>query len=147
MKAPSTVIGQGEDVVSPPEGIRPEVELAAVIGSVTKGATEAAASKSIFGYTILNDVTAPGDSKSDAYEAYRRDKESGAIRKVTLRGPLFRSKNHDTFCPMGPWIVTSDEFDVKTPSRMKTTFNGKRDRKSTRLNSSHIQKSRMPSSA
>lgn len=125
MKAPSAVVGPGDTVVGQRTGVRPEVELAAVIGKRATGLSESAAGGAIFGYTILNDVTSPLDSKEDAYEAYRRDKTTGEIRRVTMRGPLFRSKNHDTFCPTGPWIVTADELDVSDLA-MSTEFEGER---------------------
>ncbi len=124
MKAPSTVIGPDHMILAPAFGIRPEVELAAIIGRSITRVTPEAAKAAIFGYTILNDVTAPRDSKDDAYEAYRRDKETGELRKATMRGPLFRSKNHDTFCPMGPWIVSTDELADTKNLRMTTKFNG-----------------------
>jgi len=124
MKAPSTVIGPGETVWAPASGVRPEVELAAVIGRRIAGASPAQAKKAIFGYTILNDVTAPGDSREDAYEAYRRDPGTGLVSKRTMRGPLFRSKNHDTFCPMGPWVVSADELSATSELRMSTWFRG-----------------------
>ncbi len=124
MKAPSSIIGPGEEVRAPPNGIRPEVELAAVVGSKISKASIKEAKQSIFGYTVLNDVTAPLDSREDAYEAFRRDKKTGEVRKTTLRGPLFRSKNHDTFCPLGPWIVTADENLGWSDLRMTTKFGG-----------------------
>jgi 2,4-diketo-3-deoxy-L-fuconate hydrolase len=124
MKAPSAVIGPGEKVRAPPTGIRPEVELAAVVGKRMSGASIKEAGESFFGYTVLNDVTAPSDSRDDAYEAYRRDRKTGEVGKATLRGPLFRSKNHDTFCPMGPWIVTADEDPGWSDLRMTTKFDG-----------------------
>ncbi len=124
MKAPSTVVGPGTAIRASPGGIRPEVELAAIVGKRISGATEAEAAASIFGYTILNDVTAPADSRADAYEAYRRDRSTGEIKKTTMRGPLFRSKNHDTFCPMGPWVLTPDEFDASQGHMMATFFDG-----------------------
>ncbi|HLQ07197.1 MAG TPA: fumarylacetoacetate hydrolase family protein [Nitrososphaerales archaeon] len=124
MKAPSSVIGPGEEVHAPPTGIRPEVELAAVVGRKMTKASIKEAGESIFGYTVLNDITSPSDSREDAYEAFRRDRKSGEIRKTTLRGPLFRSKNHDTFCPMGPWMVTADENPSWSDLRMTTRFNG-----------------------
>ena len=124
MKAPSTVVGPGDEVRAPGAGVRPEVELAAVVGKRISMATEEEAKAAIFGYTVLNDVTAPSDSRSDAYEAYRRDRGTGAIRKAILRGPLFRSKNHDTFCPMGPWISTPDESRDWGKVRMTTKFDG-----------------------
>jgi 2-keto-4-pentenoate hydratase/2-oxohepta-3-ene-1,7-dioic acid hydratase in catechol pathway len=124
MKAPSAVIGPGEKIRASPTGIRPEVELAAVVGKKMAGASIKEAKESIFGYTVLNDVTSPSDSRDDAYEAYRRDKKTGEVRKTTLRGPLFRSKNHDTFCPMGPWIVTADEDPGWSDLRMTAKFDG-----------------------
>jgi 2-keto-4-pentenoate hydratase/2-oxohepta-3-ene-1,7-dioic acid hydratase in catechol pathway len=124
MKAPSAVIGPGEKILAPPAGIRPEVELAAVVGKRIMKMGREEANECILGYTILNDVTAPLDSKEDAYEAYRRDRGTGKIVKATMRGPLFRSKNHDTFCPMGPWIVTADESHDWSKLRMTTKFDG-----------------------
>ncbi|MBI3840938.1 MAG: fumarylacetoacetate hydrolase family protein [Thaumarchaeota archaeon] len=124
MKAPSTVIGPGSKVSAPKSGIRPEVELAAIVGSAISHASVSEAKKAIMGFTILNDVTAPRDSKEDAYQAYRRDKNTGRIEKTTLRGPLFRSKNHDTFCPMGPWVVTAEEMADTAGRRMTTLFDG-----------------------
>jgi 2-keto-4-pentenoate hydratase/2-oxohepta-3-ene-1,7-dioic acid hydratase in catechol pathway len=124
MKAPSSVIGPGEEVHAPPAGIRPEVELAAVVGRKIRKASVKEARGSLFGFTVLNDVTCPSDSREDAYEAFRRDRKTGEIRKTTLRGPLFRSKNHDTFCPMGPWLVTADENLGWSDLRMTTKFGG-----------------------
>ena len=122
MKAPSTVVDPGEVIRAPATGIRPEVELAAVVGRKISKGTEAEAGSAIVGYTVLNDVTAPIDSREDAYEAYRRDSASGEIRKATQRGPLFRSKNHDTFCPMGPWVATTDEGGDWSDRKMTTKF-------------------------
>jgi 2-keto-4-pentenoate hydratase/2-oxohepta-3-ene-1,7-dioic acid hydratase in catechol pathway len=122
MKAPSTVVGPGVAIVEPRTGIRPEVELAAIVGKRLARGTRAQAEEAIFGYTILNDVTAPADSRADAYEAYRRDRTTGEIRRTTLRGPLFRSKNHDTFCPMGPWVCTPDESSQWSDLRMTSSF-------------------------
>ncbi|MDG6988152.1 MAG: fumarylacetoacetate hydrolase family protein [Nitrososphaerota archaeon] len=124
MKAPSTVVGPGATIAAPLGGVRPEVELAAVVGKRISRATEEEAASAIFGYTVLNDVTAPADSRADAYEAYRRDRGSGAIRKATMRGPLFRSKNHDGFCPMGPWVMTPDEIEDLRGLGMTTRFDG-----------------------
>ena len=122
MKAPSTVIGPGELIVAPRSGVRPEVELAAVIGRRVSKADRRDARDAIFGYTVLNDVTAPEDSKEDAYEAYRRDSETGKVRKKLMRGPLFRSKNHDTFSPTGPVVVTTSEVEDSSDLRMTTRF-------------------------
>jgi 2-keto-4-pentenoate hydratase/2-oxohepta-3-ene-1,7-dioic acid hydratase in catechol pathway len=122
MKAPSAVVGPGAEILGPKEGIRPEVELAAIVGKRMLGVSRDQADAALFGYTVLNDVTAPSDAREDAYEAYRRDKTTGEIKKAVLRGPLFRSKNHDTFCPMGPWIVTRDQEPDWSNLRMTTKF-------------------------
>ncbi len=124
MKAPSAVIGPGEVILAPESGIRPEVELAAIVGKRMSGVSPSQARKAIFGYTILNDITAPKDSKDDAYQAYRRDANTGELRRRIMRGPLFRSKNHDTFCPMGPWIVSSDELSDVSALDLTTRFDG-----------------------
>jgi 2-keto-4-pentenoate hydratase/2-oxohepta-3-ene-1,7-dioic acid hydratase in catechol pathway len=124
MKASSAVIGPGEKIVAPGAGIRPEIELAAIIGRRLTAGSKEDARHSIAGFTILNDVTSPQDSREDAYEAFRRDRATGEIRKTVMRGPLFRSKNHDTFCPMGPVIVTTDELDDPSDLRMTTRFDG-----------------------
>lgn len=125
MKAPSAVIGPNQTIEGRGSVIRPEIELAAIIGRRASHSSVQGAKRAIYGYTVLNDVTAPGDSREDVYEAYRRDPRSGELRKVTLRGPLFRSKNHDTFCPMGPWIVSSDEIGDTSGLKMTTKFRGK----------------------
>jgi 2,4-didehydro-3-deoxy-L-rhamnonate hydrolase len=125
MKAPSAVVGPGVEIRAPNSGIRPEVELAAIVGKRISNAGREKTRASIFGYTVLNDVTAPADSREDAYEAYRRDRSTGEIRRTTLRGPLFRSKNHDTFCPMGPWVCTLEENSEWSNLRMTTKFDGR----------------------
>lgn len=124
MKASSAVIGPGETILAPPSGVRPEVELGIIVGRKIQRADLKAAAGAIFGYTIFNDVTAPKDSKEDAYPAYRRDPATGELRKTALRGPLFRSKNHDTFAPMGPCIVTAEDMSDVGNLKMQTRFNG-----------------------
>ncbi len=124
MKAPSAVIGPEETILAPFSGVRPEVELGIIVGQRIQNADPETAENAIFGYTIFNDVTAPKDSKEDAYPAYRRDAETGELRKTVLRGPLFRSKNHDTFAPMGPCIVTREELPEVRDLKMQTRFNG-----------------------
>ncbi len=124
MKASSCIVGPEDVIYGPASGVRPEVELGIIIGRRASKIDAGAAEQAIFGYTIFNDVTAPRDSKEDAYPAYRRDQATGELRKIILRGPLFRSKNHDTFAPMGPCIVTSDELSDVSDLRMQTRFNG-----------------------
>jgi 2-keto-4-pentenoate hydratase/2-oxohepta-3-ene-1,7-dioic acid hydratase in catechol pathway len=91
-KFPNTVIGPGDPIVLPKESERPdyEAEFAFVIG---RGGRRIAAERwkdHVFGYTIVNDVSA-------------RDYQLATSQ--WLMGKTF-----DTFAPMGPWIATSDEI-------------------------------------
>jgi 2-keto-4-pentenoate hydratase/2-oxohepta-3-ene-1,7-dioic acid hydratase in catechol pathway len=71
-----------------------EGELAAVIGKPCKDVPAARAADNILGYTIGNDVSARDQQKAD--------------------GQWTRAKGHDTFCPVGPWIVTDvDPADLE----------------------------------
>lgn len=94
-KAPETVIAHGDDVMLPSaditEQIDYEAELAIVIGKGGKNITRQEALGHVWGYTIVNDVTA---------------------RDVQMRHQQWDlGKSFDTFCPMGPWLVTADAFD------------------------------------
>lgn len=93
-KASNIVIGPG-DVIEIPYGISEqidyEVELAVVIGTPGSRIPRTQALEHVFGYTIVNDVT--------ARDVQRNDKQ------------WFRGKSMATFCPMGPLIVTKDELD------------------------------------
>ena len=88
LKAPSAVIGPGEPIVIPKlsANVHFEGELAVVIGEECKRATLGDALEHVFGYTILNDVT--------ARDLQRKD------------GQWSRAKSFDTFCPLGPWVDT-----------------------------------------
>jgi 2-keto-4-pentenoate hydratase/2-oxohepta-3-ene-1,7-dioic acid hydratase in catechol pathway len=91
-KFPNTVIAPGQPIVLPKESTRPdyEAELAFVIG---RGGRRIPAEKwheHVFGYTIVNDVSA-------------RDYQLATTQ--WLMGKTF-----DTFAPMGPWIVSADEI-------------------------------------
>lgn len=94
-KAPETVIATGEDIRYPAglsDSIDYEAELAVIIGRGGRGISRAGALDHVFGYTIVNDVTA-------------RDLQS-------KHKQWFIGKSLDTFCPIGPWIATADEVDV-----------------------------------
>jgi len=96
-KPPESVIGTGENIVIPQKvskDIDYEVELTVIIGKGGKGITKADALKHVWAYTIINDVT--------ARDWQQRHKQ------------WFLGKSFDTFCPMGPWIVTRDELNVPT---------------------------------
>ena len=93
-KMPETVIGTGAPVRYPAgasEQLDYEAELAVIIGKGGRDIGKADALDHVFGYTIVNDVTA-------------RDLQS-------RHKQWFLGKSLDTFCPMGPWIATRDETD------------------------------------
>ena len=110
LKLPTIVVGPGEPVVAPRTGIRPEVEIGVVVARRLKNASRREVRDAVLGFTLFNDVTAPGEFPHDHYYAYRRDPADGRVKKVFVRGPHFRNKNRDAFAPMGPWIVTADEL-------------------------------------
>lgn len=93
-KVPESVIAPGAAIRIPAgisEAIDYEAELAVVIGRGGRGIPAAQAMEHVWGYTIINDVTA-------------RDWQQR--HKQWLLG-----KSFDTFCPMGPWLVTADELN------------------------------------
>jgi len=81
-----------------------EVELAVVIGQGGRDIAEERAMEHVFGYTIVNDVSARDLQK-------RHDQ-------------WFKGKALDTFCPMGPWIVTADEIADPHALRIELSVNG-----------------------
>jgi 2-keto-4-pentenoate hydratase/2-oxohepta-3-ene-1,7-dioic acid hydratase in catechol pathway len=91
-KFTNVVIGPGETIVLPRVSVKPdyEAELAFVIGRGGRYIPAAQAMEHVFGYTIVNDVSA-------------RDFQNATSQ--WLMGKTF-----DTFAPMGPWIVTKDEI-------------------------------------
>jgi len=98
IKPPTCVIGPDEEIIYPKisQQVDYEAELAVVIGTTIKDATEVEATKAIFGYTCANDVTARDLQKID--------------------GQWTRGKSFDTFCPIGPWVVTDvdpSQLDVQ----------------------------------
>jgi 2-keto-4-pentenoate hydratase/2-oxohepta-3-ene-1,7-dioic acid hydratase in catechol pathway len=106
-KVPECVVGPRDDVHLPGAGISAQIdyeaELAVVIGKGGRNITRAAAMDHVFGYTIVNDVTA---------------------RDVQMRHQQWdMGKSFDTFCPMGPWVVTADELDGRD-TRVQCWVNG-----------------------
>src|SRR5580698_5858611 len=91
-KFSNVVIGPGENIVLPKESTQPdyEAEFAVVIGPGGRRISAAKAMNHVFGYTIVNDVSA-------------RD-----LQLATTQWLM--GKTCDTFAPMGPWIVTKDEI-------------------------------------
>lgn len=101
-KTPTCLIANGQPIVMPKkelgiERVDHEVELAVIIGKDCKGVAEAEAMEHVFGYTVFNDVTA-------------RDLQKRDIAKLW---PWFRSKNLDTFGPVGPCVVLAGEIDPR----------------------------------
>lgn len=107
-KPPTTVTGPGSDVrlSAVTEKLDYEVELAFVVGRTCRDVKASEAADCIFGYTIVNDITA-----RDLQRAH---------------GQWFKGKGLDTTCPMGPWIVTADEFDVHQAHRIWLNVNGEK---------------------
>jgi 2-keto-4-pentenoate hydratase/2-oxohepta-3-ene-1,7-dioic acid hydratase in catechol pathway len=97
------IIGPGDDIVLPKVAQTPdyEAEFAVVIGKPGKNIDEADWESHVFGYMNLHDVSARDQQKAD--------------------GQWARAKGHDTFCPVGPWIVTDlDPSDLE----IRTEVNG-----------------------
>lgn len=107
LKAPSALVGHGSSV-GVPVGygtVFHEWELTAVVGRTLREATPEEAEEAIFGYTILDDLV------MHELELVNRDHQQWA-------------KNIDGFAPCGPWIVTSDELDVRAGMTMRRWRNG-----------------------
>lgn len=91
LKPPSSIAGPQDDIVLPPfcRHVDHEIELAFVIGKRAKNVSAARARSYIAGYLVMNDVT---DRK---------------IQKEEVQNS--RAKGFDTFCPLGPALVTANE--------------------------------------
>jgi acylpyruvate hydrolase len=109
VKTASSLIGLGRDIIKP-AGVHEldcETELAVVIGRKCKNVLEEDAYSVIAGYTIVNDVT--------ARDVGRLEREAGN---------LFLAKTYDTFCPMGPWLVTREAIPDPMHLAIRTRVNG-----------------------
>ncbi|MDW8328047.1 MAG: fumarylacetoacetate hydrolase family protein [Anaerolineales bacterium] len=107
-KATTTVIGPTDDIpfdASVSTKLDWEVELAVVIGRRGKNIRRSEAWDYVFGYTILNDVSA-------------RDLQH------LHGGQFFKGKSLDGTCPMGPWIVTKEELPDPHKLRLVCRVNG-----------------------
>ncbi len=105
-KPPSALIGARADIIYPAQSrhVDYEAELAFIISKKCHMITENNAPDYILGYTNLNDVTARDLQKKDSQWA--------------------RAKSFDTFCPVGPVIVTPDEVGNPHDLRITTQLNG-----------------------
>jgi 2-keto-4-pentenoate hydratase/2-oxohepta-3-ene-1,7-dioic acid hydratase in catechol pathway len=104
------IIGPDEPVVYPEHltgELDYELELAVVIGKPGKFFTPEQAVEHIAGFTVFNDIT--------ARDIQRREMKSGVFSF---------SKAIDTFCPIGPWIVTADEIPDMQQLAMELRVNG-----------------------
>jgi 2-keto-4-pentenoate hydratase/2-oxohepta-3-ene-1,7-dioic acid hydratase in catechol pathway len=109
MKAPDTVIGGFDDIVIPPNSVKTdyEVEICVVIGKDALYLDSPAKAKEhILGYTISQDV-------------------SERHWQIERSGQWVKGKSFPTFNPVGPWIVTADEFDP-TDVRLWSTVDGEK---------------------
>lgn len=108
-KAANSVIGPNAAVRLPkdaPDHVDYEVELAVVIGTGGGNIPVERAQDHIFGYTILNDVTARDVQKADRQ--------------------WFRGKSFRTFAPLGPWIVTPETLSLADGLRIEMRVNGEK---------------------
>lgn len=99
IKPNTAIVGPNAPIMLPADAnpVHHEGELAAVIGRPCKDVPASRAAENILGYTIANDVTARDQQRQD--------------------GQWTRAKGHDTFCPVGPWIVTDidpADLDIRT---------------------------------
>jgi 2-keto-4-pentenoate hydratase/2-oxohepta-3-ene-1,7-dioic acid hydratase in catechol pathway len=94
LKPPSSLIGDGDSIVYPAQSslVHFEGEIGLVIGKRARHVKAADAMNYIFGYTCVNDVTARDFQKKD--------------------GQWTRGTGFDTFCPVGPWMVSKDELPL-----------------------------------
>ncbi|HBX81117.1 MAG: fumarylacetoacetate hydrolase family protein [Propionibacteriaceae bacterium] len=106
LKPNTSVIGPGEPIVHPVQthDLQHEGELAVVIGRICRHVPVDKAEDVIFGYTVANDVTARDLQHSDAQWT--------------------RAKSFDTFCPLGPWIITHLRITEVGGLDLAVTVNG-----------------------
>lgn len=112
LKLSNTVIGNGDIVQMPPETgmLDWEVELAAVIGKRTRRVSVEDALDAIACYTVINDVSARDLNMRSDYP---------------FKFDWFQGKCHDTFAPIGPWLVPSWQIPDPQAVRLRLDVNGK----------------------
>ena len=106
-KFTSSIIGPGESITWPPEAssrVDYEAELAIVIGKPGRNISAESAYDFVAGYTLVNDVSARDAQFED--------------------GQWIRGKSFDTFCPMGPYLVTKDEIPDPQNVGIRCRVNG-----------------------
>jgi len=106
-KASTTVCGPGDEIpayLDHSKSTDYEVELAVIIGTGGRGISKRNAMKHVYGYTIVNDVT--------ARILQQQHKQ------------WFIGKNIDNYCPMGPYLATADEIPNIKKARVQAVING-----------------------
>jgi 2-keto-4-pentenoate hydratase/2-oxohepta-3-ene-1,7-dioic acid hydratase in catechol pathway len=106
-KAPTSVTGPFDDIPvdrGVTQQVDWEVELGAVIGQAGRNIPRADALQHVFGFTVINDVSA-------------RDLQQQHMQ-------WFKGKSLDAFCPMGPVVVTADEFGDPQSKQLQLRVNG-----------------------
>jgi len=108
LKAPTAVCGPNDYILLPPgsEKLDWEVELGVVIGKRAKNILEADALSHIAGYCTLDDVS------ERAFQIERGGQQHT------------KGKSYDSFCPLGPWLVTRDEIPDPQNLRLWTKVGG-----------------------
>ena len=110
MKSPTSVLDPEGQIVLPrflpSDSVDYECELVVVIGKTCKNATKENALEHVLGYTAANDVSA-------------RD-----WQKIYSGGQWCKGKTFDTFCPLGPVLVTPDEIGDPDALQIRTELNG-----------------------
>lgn len=107
IKTTNSIVGPGEAIryaSSNSSQVDYEVELAAVIGRAARNVSPTEALDYVFGYTVCNDVSARDCQFADTQWS--------------------RAKSFDTFCPLGPWIVTADEVPDPQNLALRCRVNG-----------------------
>jgi 2-keto-4-pentenoate hydratase/2-oxohepta-3-ene-1,7-dioic acid hydratase in catechol pathway len=109
MKATSSICGPNDDVIIPKGSQKTdyEVELGIVIGSLARYVSLADARKHVAGYCVVNDVS---------------EREF----QIERGGQWTKGKSADTFCPIGPWLVTAEEVPDPGKLALWTEVNGER---------------------
>ena len=109
MKATSAIVGPNDDVEIPRNAEKTdwEVELGVVIGKPAKYVTEDDALDHVAGYCVANDV-------------------SERHFQLERQGQWVKGKSHDTFGPIGPWLVTADEVPDPQNLSLSLDVNGER---------------------
>src|ERR1700680_453800 len=115
-KAITTITGPHASIPIDPavsDEIDWEVELGLVIGKRGANITRADALDHVFGYTVVNDVSAR-DIQND----------TGRWQGHGWGGQYFKGKSLDSSCPSGPWVVTKDEIADPQSLKLRLTVNG-----------------------